>query len=324
MARPGKPAGTRISGLSFFALVALLVATVALVFAALNLSKPDVSSAGETPGFEPKPQSEPEAAQSEEVEETEDPEEAQEEADEPYVVPRFGRLLSVANNDLAYRGTAGPCPQTPADFQVTFDGGQTWEDRNVPNTSSLMRIVSSADGYVALVGQSAENCDQAQLWQSYGYGSDLLQADGTLASTWFPSAAKPAEVNVPNVGWVEAPCPVARLATASGESALLLCQDGRLAITGDSGGTWQMGDIVDQAASVGATAGTYLLAQGATDSCDGTQISHVNTDLSVQNVSCVPHKSPEHEIVVAGNEGSAWLWVGDHLLRSFDTGSNWQ
>ncbi len=317
MARATRDIDTKRRWFTALGIGLLAVLTVVLVLIAMRSSKPVVATAGDTPGYVEVAQSAP-LAEPEETEEVPEPEEPGH-----YQVPALGRVLAASDNETAYRSQGGPCPNTPANLEVTRDGGATWSAVNAgEELSGISRILARTEGYVLAVAQLSGNCSQTVVAQSYGFGDYWEIAEGGEQTTWYVHADDGETVNAPDVGPVAAPCPVARLTSLSAGSALALCQDGSLAVTGDSGLSWSHSDVFPGSQSVTVSADTYLLAQSGLDNCDGTQVSRLAGDLTVESGVCVPATG---EAAIAGNAtGAVWLWAGDAILRSPDGGLTWQ
>ena len=308
--------------LTVLGLLLLAALTVVLVLMAMRSSKPEVEGAGDTPGYVETPQSAFVPAAEEEAEE-EEPEEPQA---QPYQVPGEGRVIAVWDDQVAYRSTGGPCPATPANMEVTRDGGATWEGVTVGEQfSGISRILARADGYVVAVTQLADDCNQTAVTQSYGFGDYWEVAEGGAGSTWFVHHENSQVLNAPDVGPVTAPCPIARLTSRSTGSALALCQDGSLASTEDSGATWVTTEPVIGAESVTVSGDTFLVAQSGLDGCAGTQVSRLDAALGATSSVCVASPVALGATAIGGgSDGAVWLWAADAVLRSFDGGLTWQ
>ncbi len=316
MARATRDFSTKSRWLTTLGVSLLAVLTVVLVLAALRSTRPVVEAAGSTPGYVEAPQSATEPEQ--------EPEEDLEPQDQaPYQVPPLGRIIAASDDQTAYRAQSGPCPATPANLEVTRDGGATWNSVNAGESlSGISRILARTDGYVLAVAQLNSNCDQTVVSQSYGFGDYWEIAEGGELSTWYVHAENTETVNAPDVGPVAAPCPVARLTSLSAGAALVLCEDGTLAVTGDSGMTWSRSEVFPGAQSITVSGETFLLAQTGLDSCDGTQVSRLANGVTIESSVCVPATG---EAAIAGSSTDAvWLWAGDAVLRSPDGGITWQ
>lgn len=315
--------GNRTSWAAIAGVIALAVVTLILIFMALKTGRADVPTKGETPGYQPTHTQQSGAAP---AEGEEGPTEGEQSASGASTVPTLSRLLSMQDANVVYRALTGPCPETTAVVENTLDGGGSWSavDLSVYGAvSSPSRILSGSDGYLSLAAQNGDDCASMVVLQSYSFGADWEYVADGAAVTWHISPTDASVINVPGVGGVQAPCEVARLSTSSTTSAAVLCTDTRMATTADSGANWAVSEPFLGAEAIAATGEIFLLAQAGTSDCEGTLVSQMSPGHAVLSSACVPISAPGQTAIAAAGDGSAWLWAGDGLAKSADSGVTW-
>lgn len=315
--------GERSNWAAIAGVIALGVLTLVLIFLALKTGRAEVPNEGETPGYQPSQTEQSGSVPSEEGTPASGEETT---ASGAATVPPLSRVLSMQDANVVYRAVTGPCPETTAVIENTHDGGVSWTNAEMSvygAISSPLRILSGSDGYVSVAAQNGEDCASVVVLQSYSFGStwEYVPDGGTV--TWHISPTDPSVINVPGVGAVQAPCEAARLSTSSATSAAILCADTRMATTGDSGANWSVSEPFLGAEAIAASGEAFLLAQTGTADCDGTLVSQVSTNHSVLTSACVPVAAPGQTAIAAATDGTAWLWAGETVAKSSDSGVTW-
>lgn len=315
--------GERTNWAAIAGVIVLGIVTLVLIFMALKTARADVPNKGETPGYQPV-HSQQSGSESAEREET--PAESDSSASGAATVPALSRVLSMQDGNVVYRAVTGACPETVAVIENTHDGGASWSAVDLGAygaVSSPARIISGNDGYLSVAAQNGDDCASIVVLQSYSYGSDWEFVPDGSAVTWHISPADPSVVNVPGVGGVQAPCEAARLSTSSLTSAAVLCSDTRMATTADSGANWSVSEPFLGAETITSAGEVFLLAQTGAADCEGTLVSQVSAGHSVLSSTCVPIAAPGQTALAAAADGSAWLWAGEKLAKSTDSGVTW-
>lgn len=315
--------GKRTNWAAIAGVIVLGVVTLVLVFMALQTGRADVPNKGETPGYQPV---HTEQSGSGPVEGAEVPAEGESSESGSTTVPALSRVLSMQDSNVVYRAITGPCPETVAVVENTHDGGASWSAVDLGNygaVSSPARIISGSDGYLSIAAQNGDDCASMVVLQSYSHGSDWEFVPDGAAVTWHISPSDSSVINVPGVGGVQVPCEAARLSTSSPTSAAVLCSDTRMATTADSGANWSVSEPFMGAEAIASMGEVFLLAQTGDAGCDGTLVSQVSAGHSVLSSACVPVVAPGQTAIAAAADGSAWLWAGEDLAKSADSGITW-
>lgn len=307
-------------------LIVLTIVTIVLVLLVFKDARPDVPNAGQTPGYVATP------AEKALVEDAQSPQEAPTGEDssppeETATVSELSRVLGVQDGNVAYRAATGPCPQTAAVVEITQDGGGTWTPFDLGiygSVRSLVRLIAGTDGFAYVATQDGTDCNTIQILQSYNYGTAWEIVPDGAALTWHINPSDATVLRGPQVGDVQAPCEVARIASATATDVAVVCSDARLASSVDAGANWTLLGPFPGAESMASTGDGYLLASTGVADCAGTKVSKFTVDLLEESSTCVADVVAPGETAVAAGDGAVWLWAGDTIRRSLDGGVSWK
>lgn len=210
---------------------------------------------------------------------------------------------------------------------MTSDGGKTWTGRGVP-AQVVMRVrPSSATG--ASIVSAGRDCQPGVRSTADG-GATWSQAT-EVGATWFRDA-KDAQV-VHSLGARSGhPCdasPVLDLAPLTASGARVLCGDGSVRASDDSGASWKPVGVVPGALGLDSCfekgAGTAYVLRIA-GGCAGLQVVRVGqTAAAAQVLGCVEVSGPMEPgtiaLSVTGSDG--WVGVGERTWRSQDSLRTW-
>ncbi|MEV1130048.1 hypothetical protein [Agromyces sp. NPDC049794] len=292
------------------AVLAVVVSALSIVALTANRSVPE---AGATPGA-----TQPPAAVAEQV-----PSEPA--AAAPQTVSAPTRAVAAIDVDTAVRTLASPCPE-PSSIEFTSNAGATWE-ASATTVSSVQRITTGADSFVALIGLAAEGCAPTYE-RSFTGGAEWEPAPDELAASWFVDPANRAVVHAP-AGDRAAPCAtVVQLAVVDENSAALLCDDSSVHATVDAGASWLPPASVPGVAAIGVGADGYRVAVINQNGCVGGQLIGIGVaaaGLALGSAGgCLPATvGPGEAALSSADDGTTWLWAGDALARSQDGGATW-
>lgn len=241
------------------------------------------------------------------------------------------RLLTAANDRVAWRATMGTCEE-PAVLERTDDGGATWTPL-APGVAPAVRMKASSDTQVFVIGGNpAAGCAPTFAF-SRTSGDSWVADDGELAGSWYLAPQDRATIHGPRA---EVPLPCATAVDLAGldlSRAGLLCTDGGVWLTADGGVSWARAGTVADAVAIAPTADGYLLAALRPDTCAGVGVFPVASDgagtseaaaAGAGPLGCAPIEGVvpgEVALAVAGSE--VWMWAGDAVLRSSDAGLTW-
>ena len=232
-------------------------------------------------------------------------------------------ILVALDNQRAWRVRVGSCADGGAKVATTTDGGTTWVDAKAP-LGTIVRV-RPTDGQSAFVIGADASC--AAEFKSTSNGGTTWGSDSAVGSAWFRDPKSPVAVRAPGPA-TSAPCgrrEVLDLAVLSVESARVLCADGLVRSTADTGASWtsagKASGAVALAASQATTAQTYVAVLDA-PGCAGVQVREVGQSTPI---SCIPTTAPKDpgQIALSLVAGGGWLSVGNTTMRSTDKLVTW-
>lgn len=232
-------------------------------------------------------------------------------------------MLVAVDDQRAWRALAGSCSAGGATLETTKDGGATWVNTNTP--VEMIARVRAADDQSAFVIGAGQSC-VAELRTTTDAGA-AWGSVSSVASAWFRDPQDPTVVGGPGAS-ASQPCAglvVLDLAVLSPRSARVLCADGGVRSTTDTGSAW-----VDSGALAGAVAmavlpaspaHTYVVRVDAAD-CDGIALWRVDQSVAT---ACIQVTLPDDpgQISISLVKGGGWLAVGDTTMRSTDNMVTW-
>ena len=232
-------------------------------------------------------------------------------------------ILVAINTKQAWRITVGSCAKGGAKVAVTTDGGTTWA--NAKTSLSTIVRVRPTDGHSAFVVGADSTC-AAELKNTSDAGATWASVS-TVGSAWFRDPKNPVTVRSPGSA-SSAPCgqrAVLDLAVQSIGSARVLCADGLVRSTTDTGASWtdsgKASGAVALAVSSTTPAQTYVAIPDAPD-CAGVQVRRVDQGAPTSCVEMTAPKTPG-QIALSLVAGGGWLSSGDTTWRSTDELATW-
>jgi photosystem II stability/assembly factor-like uncharacterized protein len=240
----------------------------------------------------------------------------------PAMAPLQTMLVAV-DNQRAWRVGAGSCSAGGATLATTADGGRTWAQA----TTHLRRIVRvrPADGQVAFVVGANASC--APELENTSDGGVTWVSANTVGSAWFRHPTDPGAVRAPGPS-TSHPCgkgAVLDLAVLSTGSARVLCADGLVRSTTDTGSSWtDVGTVAGAVALAVPSANpgrTYVARLDA--GCAGVSILRVGQKVATSCIRVTIPKDPG-QIALSLVNGGGWLAVGNTTtVRSSDDLLTW-
>lgn len=279
-----------------------------------------------SPTAEESPSEEPSTSESASEEPTEEPtEETTEEPPEP--VPTT-RLLTAASADRAWRASVGSC-EDPGTLEVSGDGGESWVAVD-PGLGPIVRVKALDEDTMFAIGGDAECSPNFQI--SASAGAEWQELNEELGGSWYTEPADRSTIVGP--GGDAAPCDadMVDFAGLSNTVAMVLCTDGDLQATTDSGASWGSAGSADGGVAIApqlnpdSEVQSYLLASLEAD-CEGVVVRVIGTSgggAGDDPTGCAEVGQAEAgSVAVALNGETAWLWAGDEVLVSTDGGASW-
>ena len=232
-------------------------------------------------------------------------------------------ILVAINDKQAWRVNVGSCAKGGAKVATTTDGGATWTDAKTP-LNTIVRV-RPTDGRTAFVIGADATC--AAEFRSTSDAGATWRSDSAVGSAWFRDPKNPVTVRSPGPA-ISAPCgkrEVLDLAVLSVGSARVLCADGQVRSTTDTGASWtssgKVSGAVALAVSATAPTQTYVAVLDA-QGCAGVQIRPLNKSAPTSCVTTAVPKTPG-QIALSLVAGGGWLSVGDTTMRSTDKLVTW-
>ncbi|WP_348788955.1 hypothetical protein [Leifsonia sp. NPDC080035] len=240
------------------------------------------------------------------------------------------RLLAVLSDTTAWRARTGACPATPAQTEVSTDGGATWKpsDASGPTgASAIVRLTVQSDRQASAVALSAQGCNP-EFIRTYVAGDNWAAYPDQLGSAWYADPKDPGKVHTPT-GDKAAPCAtVIGLAVGAGGDAAVLCAGHDVRTTTDGGATWGAPRTVPGGVAITTSGSGYLVAAVGAAGCAGTSVVALDAGSGEPTQrACVGSTAPAPvDVAIAAGFGNdaVWLWAGDATTRSTDGGTTWR
>jgi hypothetical protein len=230
------------------------------------------------------------------------------------------RLVVALDATHAWRVEVGACTDGGSAVATSADGGRTWVTRRSP-LRTITRLRASSARSALVIGADATcsaavrtTADSGQTWTG-GAGLDR---------SWFRDPASTAVIHTSR-GRSVRPCQggavVVDLLPASSTRATVLCGDGQVRSSGDSGSTWTASASARGALAAASDQGadTWVALPGAEGGCAGIALARASRPTAVVGCAAVSLTGVSPGSVALSAAGSSgWLLVGDRTLRSSD------
>lgn len=245
------------------------------------------------------------------------------------IVPLTLQLAAVSS-DVAWRVSSSPCgddvSERDATVEVSTDGGTSWTAADRPDAVVARLSPTSATRAFVVSAAQASSCDTR--FRSTTNGTSWSSATDADDRAWFRDPSDPSRLHLPS-GRLVTPCGadgvLVDLSVSSASSAGVLCRDGRVERTTDTGRSFEQRARVEGALALTGGAGdAYLVAVVGRGSCDG--IGLVEVGVKTTGRACAPRDVlavddlEPGRVSVSSADDAVWLAAGDVLLRSTDGG----
>ncbi len=206
----------------------------------------------------------------------------------------------------------GSCTQA-SQVHVSTDGGASWTSHDGPGGLTRVRPGGSTSAFV--VGGD-DRC-RFRLWNTGDTGATWT-APQSAAAAWGRDPADATLLHRPG-GDPVTPCAgdaeVADLTGLNGGAASVVCTDGTLRSTADTGTTWRTTLTVDGLSALSLSGPRTGVLAAVTPGCAGVQLVPV-ADGNAGKARCVADAvgAPGRVSLSVGG-GSTWLLAGDVVVR---------
>jgi len=225
-------------------------------------------------------------------------------------------MLVAIDDQRAWRVRAGSCSAGGATLASTTDGGRTWGDAKAP-LRTIVRV-RPTDSQAAFVVGAGSRC-AAEL-QSTTDGGATWGSTSAVGNAWFRDPKNPKLVSAPGQSTSQ-PCgtrAVLDLAVLSAGTARVLCADGMVRSTTDTGSSWTDSGKITGAVALALLpanpAQTYVARLDA-PGCAGVQVQRVDQRVATSCILTAMPKNPG-QIALSLVNGGGWLAIGDKTMRS--------
>lgn len=238
------------------------------------------------------------------------------------------RILGALDENVAWRATTGACQDAVATPELSVDGGATWTAADLTGATgitALQRIFVTGSDTAAFLGAGSD-CTP-EVMRTFVAGADFEEDPGQLDGSWYLAPVGSATVHAPG-GDVSAPCESAIVVAPLDETrATVLCDDGSLHLTTDTGVSWTALAPLPGAITVTETADGFLVASIGSESCAGVQLTTLGVDDDRTSLGCVESSVSAAELAgstaLDWTDDGIWMWVDERLLISTDEGATW-
>ena len=296
---------------AYLGLGALGLVAVALVALALRDPTPPAPSVVVAATPPASPQAEPEPT---------DETSASPQVEEPASIDRQReRPLAALSARSAVRGEAGACPTGGAQIEVTDDQGKSWQPVSTP-TDQLLRISRPGDQGLWFVGASGGECtpgftiseDAGRTWvgPSDTTGAWHLEVDPAATTLHAPYAT------------VDSPCgrrATLELEAATFEEASVLCGNGEVYSTVNSGVTWASAGRTPRAVAMAIITNLPVVAVPSAGDCVGLAVG----SPGAEPIGCIEGASSTDVAMSFRGASAGWVVAGDETWTSNDGGTTW-
>ncbi len=233
----------------------------------------------------------------------------------------LARVVAATGTDVAWVAQAGSC-SAPGVVWVTTDGGDSWSRKKAP--ARVLRVRPDS-GSAAFVTGGDSKCS-LRLWSTRDGGAswgDPQSAD----KAWSREPDDDRSVHRPS-GSTTRPCAaqarVVDLAAIDPQTALVLCDTGRVRSTSDGGKGWADAFEVTGALALGlAPDGSAGVVVRTDRGCAGVVATAVRNGSPAGSGECVRSTPRGGEVAVASSGSRWWLVAGDEVFTADKAEGPW-
>ena len=241
--------------------------------------------------------------------------------------PSGVQRLRLTTNGLIIRSWRGSCSEPGRTrLQISPNGGRSFDEialpildkgSKAPGVRALLSIEAPTRENITIVGAD-RNCATAT-YQTANGGTTWTQLDRPVG--WYVSAASREvgfddEVSVPG-------CTVQRVAPVNDQNAKVLCDDGSIRGTNDTGAQWDVLGRLNGGIDISFTTLRDGLGLTAAPDCAAQLVTTANAGNEWDDVSCVVKKSPGRAESMIARGSLVVVQVAGEIYRSTDAGETW-
>jgi hypothetical protein len=229
------------------------------------------------------------------------------------------------SSKTAWRATVGDC-DTPGEIERSTNGGASWERIVRTGPAPIVQLGAEPSGNVFAIGGTRQGCSYRYV--AYANDGTVTASTNSPVDVWFSTPSERDEINGP--GDTKAtPCDghVVGLAPLDLSQALVVCDNGAVISTRNSGITWRQVARIPNTLAIAADSNRYWIA-GAQEGCDGVTVHSLTEkgdSLTRARTLCAPGLDvAAGQLAIDVIDGTIWLWSGNKIAISTDDGETWK
>jgi photosystem II stability/assembly factor-like uncharacterized protein len=228
-------------------------------------------------------------------------------------------FLSVGRDGAVLRTSRGECPGSDGPDVVVAPGtDQDPVARRVPGLRTVVAAQAVSRRNLVIVGLN-RRC-RPGVYASKDGGRTWTRSAGD-AGQWHLSADATALSVVSPAGQRHIPCVPLSLSQIDASTARVLCDDGGVLGTQDSGTTWITLGVLSGAVDIRYTTPGAGVALATLPRCRAAVMQTADGGATWQRLACLAGRRPR---AIAARSGRMAAQVGQHLYVSTDSGSRWR
>lgn len=229
------------------------------------------------------------------------------------------RLLSAVDAKEAWRASSGTCGGSAPVLEHTTDGGDGWSPVALGGDVRSLLSIRGSDDTLAILAGVGSDCTPTVRTSNDGGGSWSAGAAGAAG------AAVDADSVVLSTGTIASPCSGPRGAYQGQRTAVVICDGSVQWRTGNS--AWVPVAMTGVRAVLDA-GDRYTIARVGATGCDGVQIASmpavsVTPTTTADPVGCAADAPAGDDVAVDRAGPAVWVWSGDDVMVSNDSGASW-
>ncbi|MFZ4893082.1 hypothetical protein ACL9RL_01380 [Plantibacter sp. Mn2098] len=245
--------------------------------------------------------------------------------------PSAARFLVAGDASTLWRATAGSCTGTRALIERSVDAGATWQPLTTGtfDVRAVYALTATNATDVRIVGATDAACTPGA-FVSYTSGDFwAVDANALAGASYLQADAAGASVSaLINGATVPPACDAMQQLVTTSTGPTVVCADG-LHTWNSSTSTWSTTPLsgVRAAAAGAAGADATRLAIIGSPGCTGVSVQELDATPTATTVpatlGCAATAGADGAIALAGSGASLWVWSGDAVVRSLNSGNTW-